>query len=220
MNFESWISELKSLLTSSDSEAQEIIDYYKEIYGDKKDAGLSDQEILAEFGSPSECVAKIRESESASAVENSESGLGQKEQALQNSAPVSQNSDQTRTQKKEEQSEKSVTDEEVVGVLSKILIAIAMGFATLCIALPVFIGLYAATFSCIVSAGASAVAVVFSLLSVLSGGVVQWIASAGAYMAAFGVCTICGIFLFKASKFLTLWYVGLFKKLMGAKEEE
>ena len=32
MNFESWISELKSLLTSSDSEAQEIIDDYKEIY--------------------------------------------------------------------------------------------------------------------------------------------------------------------------------------------
>lgn len=40
-------------------ERKKILDYYKEIYGDKLEEGVSESEILAEFGSPEECAARI-----------------------------------------------------------------------------------------------------------------------------------------------------------------
>lgn len=60
MTYNQWESELKKCLGSlPEKEKDEIIDYYREIYDDKREAGLSDGEIIENFGSPMSCAAKI-----------------------------------------------------------------------------------------------------------------------------------------------------------------
>lgn len=43
----------------SREERRKIVEYYRELFGDKREAGKSEYEILLEFGSPSECAARI-----------------------------------------------------------------------------------------------------------------------------------------------------------------
>lgn len=50
---------LENLKPLKAEERYQIAEYYREIYGDKLEAGLSSDEILAEFGSPQECAQKI-----------------------------------------------------------------------------------------------------------------------------------------------------------------
>jgi uncharacterized membrane protein len=60
MTYEQWEAKLKELLAdASEEEINEAVGYYKEIYSDKKDAGLSDEEILREFGTPEDCAGRI-----------------------------------------------------------------------------------------------------------------------------------------------------------------
>ena len=55
-----WEKRLALHLTPlSKTERKQVMDYYREMYGDKKEAGFSETEILAEFGSPEECAARI-----------------------------------------------------------------------------------------------------------------------------------------------------------------
>lgn len=60
MTEKNWEKRLARHLSAlSKTERKQVIDYYREIYGDKREAGFSEAEILAEFGSPEECAAKI-----------------------------------------------------------------------------------------------------------------------------------------------------------------
>ena len=221
MNFESWINELRSLLACSDLESQEILDYYMEIYGDKKEAGLTDEEILAEFGSPDECVKKIKESDALASGSERAEGLGEKAQQEQKSVYVSQNFGKN-SSSGEDKDEKKGNDpeEEKVAVIRKALLTVAMIFATLCIALPVFISLYATTISVIACAVAGLVGALLALLNGFFSEFMPWLATAGVYLATSGACTIAGVYLCKACKFLTSWYARLFKKMTDAKEDK
>ena len=61
MTYKKWEYELKCLLQGEPKkEVEELTRYYAEIYGDKKDAGYSDEDILIEFGTPEECAEKFR----------------------------------------------------------------------------------------------------------------------------------------------------------------
>ena len=60
MNYSQWESLLmKELKGLPSKEYLKISSYYREIYGDKLDAGVSEEKILAEFGDPKECARKI-----------------------------------------------------------------------------------------------------------------------------------------------------------------
>lgn len=50
---------LKQLNGLPRAEKNAAIEYYREIYGDKLDAGYSEKEILREFGSPEACAKRI-----------------------------------------------------------------------------------------------------------------------------------------------------------------
>lgn len=50
---------LENLKPLGDEERFQIVEYYREIYADKLEAGVTSDEILAEFGSPEECAQKI-----------------------------------------------------------------------------------------------------------------------------------------------------------------
>ena len=61
MTFRQWEYELRDMLRDiPESELRSITDYYAEIYDDKREAGFSDADILAEFGTPKECANRIR----------------------------------------------------------------------------------------------------------------------------------------------------------------
>lgn len=60
MTYKEWERKLlKELKVLPKNEKKEIADYYKEMYGDKLDSGLSEEDILTEFGSPESCAARI-----------------------------------------------------------------------------------------------------------------------------------------------------------------
>lgn len=50
---------LRHLGKLSKNERSKIAEYYRELYGDKLDAGDSPERILAEFGAPKECAERI-----------------------------------------------------------------------------------------------------------------------------------------------------------------
>ena len=79
MTYTKWESELKSLLAGlPEKEIEEATRYYSEIYGDKRDAGFSDEDIIKEFGTPEECAEKIR----AEASEGSENNDNSSEKTV------------------------------------------------------------------------------------------------------------------------------------------
>ena len=60
MNYIEWENRLTENLKSlPTAEMLKITSYYREIYGDKLDAGMTEESILAEFGSPQSCAEKI-----------------------------------------------------------------------------------------------------------------------------------------------------------------
>lgn len=60
MTQKEWEKKLKRFLSPlPKAEQNQIVEYYREMYGDKRDAGLSEAEILAEFGDPQVCAGRM-----------------------------------------------------------------------------------------------------------------------------------------------------------------
>lgn len=60
MNLKDWEKDLRKYLVElPKEERKQIIEYYREIYGDKLEEGYTGEEILEEFGSPKDCAKKI-----------------------------------------------------------------------------------------------------------------------------------------------------------------
>lgn len=60
MSYKEWERKLLQQLNAlPKNERVSIADYYREMYGDKQDLGLTDEEILQEFGTPEACANKI-----------------------------------------------------------------------------------------------------------------------------------------------------------------
>ena len=67
---------LKSLGKLPKEERRKIVEYYKELFGDKREAGMSEYEILLEFGSPEECAKRILTEEYGNDLPRHRSGGG------------------------------------------------------------------------------------------------------------------------------------------------
>ena len=60
MSYREWESALMQALKGlPTAECIKITSYYREIYGDKLDAGITEEDIVAEFGNPLTCAQKI-----------------------------------------------------------------------------------------------------------------------------------------------------------------
>ena len=55
----------KKLSALPDKERRRVLDYYDELYWDKRDAGFSEEAILKEFGAPEEAAARALEESGA-----------------------------------------------------------------------------------------------------------------------------------------------------------
>ena len=60
MKKKTWEKQLVKLLKALPyAERQSVLNYYNEIYSDKIEAGMAEEEIIAEFGFPEDCAARI-----------------------------------------------------------------------------------------------------------------------------------------------------------------
>ena len=60
MTYKQWEKQLKKHLSSlSASERTDALEYYRELYGDKREAGETDEEIVSGFGAPEVCAKRI-----------------------------------------------------------------------------------------------------------------------------------------------------------------
>jgi len=60
MTYLIWEKQLLGYLKSQpETEKKQIVDYYREMYNDKVERGLSPDQVLSEFGDPKNCAAKI-----------------------------------------------------------------------------------------------------------------------------------------------------------------
>jgi uncharacterized membrane protein len=60
MTFREWEKQFANALKGlSKQEKQTALEYYRELYGDKIDAGFNPDDIVTEFGSPRECAQNI-----------------------------------------------------------------------------------------------------------------------------------------------------------------
>ena len=75
MTYNEWRDELyNNLLSVPDSERRRVLDYYAEAYADRREAGFSEREIIADFGAPYDAAQRIlyeNDGESYSNVHNS-----------------------------------------------------------------------------------------------------------------------------------------------------
>lgn len=60
MTYTEWRDELKNnLLCVSENERRRVLEYYAEAYADRREAGFSEREIIAEFGAPYDAAKRI-----------------------------------------------------------------------------------------------------------------------------------------------------------------
>ncbi|MBD5636892.1 MAG: DUF1700 domain-containing protein [Clostridia bacterium] len=60
MTYTEWRDELKSnLLCVSESERRRVLEYYAEAYADRREAGFTEREIIADFGAPYDAAQRI-----------------------------------------------------------------------------------------------------------------------------------------------------------------
>ena len=60
MTYNEWRDELNNnLLSVSDAERRRVLDYYAEAYADRREAGFSEREIIADFGAPYDAAQRI-----------------------------------------------------------------------------------------------------------------------------------------------------------------
>lgn len=60
MTYTEWRDELKdNLLCVSENERRRVLDYYAEAYADRREAGFTEREIIADFGAPYDAAQRI-----------------------------------------------------------------------------------------------------------------------------------------------------------------
>ena len=185
MNYSEWesclIKELKSLPTA---EYMKITSYYREMYGDKLDAGMSEEAILAEFGSPQSCAEKIM---AESAGESTKDGEKESSATKKFSLPTSQ---------KGKNIFLAVLFSIFAGIpLAAVLVAAVTSLGAVC-----------------VSGGAGALAgFVYIFIGAFTAAGAGIVAHIGLGIAAIGLCGLLGIGGYFATKYTAIYSYKLMK---------
>ncbi len=198
MTYKEWESELLGYLKSlPENEKEEIVNYYSEIYNDRCDAGMKNEDILAEFGKPMLCAARI----------------------LKDSTNEKNDNVQEKT---EQQDNKKITidiekaKEKARGVIKNLSVSKIVGWFFLAVLL--IIPIYAAVISIIASFAAAAisgaalivggvvltVASPFGLITGYTGGGV--LATMGMGLASAGVGAVITVIFFLLTKYSAIYF--------------
>ena len=192
MTLKEWERRLnKSLKDCSKEEKKKILDYYREIYGDKLDAGMEEERILDEFGAPEECANKLLV-----------------EEGRESSPPPI----------KKERKSSSVSPAQIVGMVFLTLTVLIPIFASL---FAVVVGFASVALAGGASAIAGVVYAVFAPFLFGYYGASFWgiFTGVGVGIATLGVGLILVVFGYYATKYTAIATIWLFKKIYFRREQ-
>ena len=196
MTFREWEKQFKKALKGlSTQEKQTALEYYRELYGDKIDAGCAPEEAVAQFGNPIDCAQNIL-------AENEPSTVAP-QQKTEKIKPVKQ-------PKRGRVSTHSVSV--IIGMVFLTLLLIIPLYACLLVVIVVF---GAGAIACTVGAVASllltiAYPIYLAVYGAAWGAVA---ANIGMCLATAGVCTFLAIGFYFATKYMVIWSIKLFKRV-------
>ena len=186
MTYKEWesclVEELKGLPTA---ECLKITDYYKEMYGDRLDAGMSEEAILAEFGSPKSCAEKIL---AENASENNE--------AQTSNAPAS--------------SPVLSKKQTAKGIILAVLFTLFAGAPLAVILAAIILSLGAVCVSGSVGILAGFVYIFIALFNAMGAGIA---AHVGMAIGAMGICGFLGLGSYFATKYSAIYSYKLMKSV-------
>ena len=185
MNYSEWesllVKELKCLPTT---ECLKITDYYKEMYGDRLDAGMREEDILAEFGSPKSCAEKI---------------LAENAEEKETNNPVKTTSATTPP---------STTSNTVKGVILAVLFTLFAGLPLAAVMVSVVVSLGSICISGAAGVLGSLVYIFIGAFTSTGAGIAAHI---GMALAAIGVCGFLSIGGYYATKYTAIYSFKLMK---------
>lgn len=186
MNYIEWESRLtESLKSLPTAETIKITSYYREIYGDKLDAGMTEESILAEFGSPQSCAEKIL----------SENASEQNEGQSSNANPSSPVLSKKQTAK---------------GIILAVLFTLFAGAPLAVILAAIILSLGAVCVSGSVGILAGFVYIFIALFNAMGAGIA---AHVGMAIGAMGICGFLGLGSYFATKYSAIYSYKLMKSV-------
>ena len=208
MTYHEWEGELLRYLKSlPESELEKIKEYYREMHGDRTDAGMNDSEILAEFGEAKVCAAKILQENTDSEGENPTENTEKSDTV----PPVKH-----KTDFKEMLNSLSVS--KIVGWF---FLGIFVLIPSAAIAISVVVSFAAATIGCGAgSVGGLVIALISPFISGPAMGAANAIATVGAGLAASGICALLTIAFYYLTKYSVFVCIKLAKYVFGGKKNE
>lgn len=190
MNYSEWesalIQELKSLSTA---ECIKITSYYREMYGDKLDAGINEEQILSEFGSPKACAEKILA-----------------EQGTENDEVHDKGSARSVSKKN------LLAGRTTKNIILTVLFSLFAGLPLAAVLAAIILALGAVCVSGAAGVLASLVYVLVGAFSATGAGIAAHI---GLAIAGIGVCGLLGIGSFFATKYGAIFSYKLMKRIYG-----
>ena len=191
MTFREWEKQFKKALKGiSTQEKQTALEYYRELYGDKIDAGCSPEDAVAQFGNPVDCAQNI----------------------IAENAPANKKDNSATIVPKQKNKVSTHSVSIIIGMVFLTLLLVIPVFAIL---LAVVASFGASAIVCAVCAVASLLLVIIYpvYLAVYGAAWGAIVANIGMCLAAAGVCTVLAIALFFATKYMVIWSIKLFKRI-------
>mgnify|MGYP003297521617 CR=1 FL=1 len=186
MTYKEWenclVAELKGLPTA---ECLKITDYYKEMYGDRLDAGMSEEDILTEFGSPKACAEKILAENTAES--------GERKSTPAPKAP-------------------SNAAQKTKGIILAVLFSIFAGIPLAAVLLSIVVALGAV---CISGTAGIVASLVYLFIGPFTATGVGIAAHIGMAIGAIGVCGFLGLGGYYATKYSAVYSYKLMKLIYG-----
>ncbi|MBE6644264.1 MAG: DUF1700 domain-containing protein [Ruminococcaceae bacterium] len=192
MTYVEWEGELlKCLKNLPETEKHEIIDYYKEMYSDKRDAGLSDEEIIKNFGTPMSCAAKILMEHTAEDEKREDTNEEKSEEAK-----VEITAKKSKTDKRNDARSNYAASFSIAKIVGWFFLTVLFIIPFAAVIISAIAALGALTIAGIAAAVAGAIAVIASPFAFFFGyGGLGVLATAGAGVAAVGIGLIMfGVF--------------------------
>ena len=187
MTYKQWEAELgESLSNLPDDEKKNAIDYYREIYADKSEAGISDDEIIADFGAPQTVALRILNESAIESEKKSDDSDTKNEENL------------TRGRNKG----KKITVSTIIGYACLILF---VGIPAAVIVISLILSFGAATVGCgagVIGGAIGAVASPFGMILGYTG--LNALATAGACLAVAGASLILFIVFYAITKYVAV----------------
>ena len=216
MTYKEWESELLGYLKSlPEKEKEEIINYYREIYSDRSDAGMKNEDILSEFGAPMLCAAKILK-ESAGDIPNEKIDNVKEKTEQKDTGKIT--IDIEKAKKKAKGIAKNLSVSKIVGWFFIAVLVIIPIYAVIISVIASFAAAAISGAALIIGGAVLAVASPFGLITGYTGSGV--LATMGMGLASAGVGAVITVIFFLLTKYSAIYFFKANKYIFRRRDKQ